>query len=206
MSEIDVAIAHLKASDPDYARFLESAPRCTLDEPLHESELETLIFAIIGQQISVKAADAITFRLIDAVGRPVTAESIISLGQEGLHSLGFTKAKARTSYELSQAILDGTIDFQHLKDLDDDAAVAYLSQLWGIGRWTSEMFLMFRQGRLDHWPTGDIAVRRGFAQIKKLDSIPTPEAMESMADHLRPYRSVAAWYCWVALRDETNFW
>ena len=206
MSTIDDAIAHLKSVDVEYARFLENAPRCTLDEPLHESELETLIFAIIGQQISVKAADAITYRLIEAVGRPVTSESVIALGQEGLHALGFTKAKARTSCELAEAILDGTIDFEHLRTLDDDAAVAYLSRMWGIGRWTSEMFLMFRHGRLDYWPTGDIAVRRGFAQIKGLDTIPAPQEMESMADHLRPYRSVAAWYCWVALRDETNFW
>lgn len=206
MTQMDDAIAHLKSSDSAYAKFLADAPRCTLDEPLHESELETLVFAIIGQQISVKAADAITYRLIDAVGRPITPESLIALGQEGLHDLGFTKAKARTSFELSQAILDGTIDFEHLKTLDDVAAVAYLSRLWGIGRWTSEMFLMFRHGRLDYWPTGDIAVRRGFAQIQGLAEIPTPNQMETMADHLRPYRSVAAWYCWVALRDETNFW
>ena len=84
--------------------------------------------------------------------------------------------------------------------------MASLSRFWGIGRWTAEMFLMFRFGRLDLWPTGDLGVRKGWALIHGLDAVPTPAEMENAADHLRPYRSVAAWYCWVATREDTVFW
>ena len=119
---------------------------------------------------------------------------------------GFTRSKARTVLGIAAAIEQGEWSFAELHDLNDDAAVASLSRFWGIGRWTAEMYLMFRLGRLDLWPTGDLGVRKGWALIHGLDAVPTAEDMEHVADHLRPYRSVAAWYCWVATREDTVFW
>lgn len=201
-----VAAAHLAQGDPAFAAFLADAPECVLGTPFHESDLETLVFAVIGQQISAKAADAITLRLLERTGRPVTAHAITHLGEGGLRDVGFTRSKARTVLGLAAALTSGDLDFAELRDLSDDEVVATLSRFWGIGRWTSEMFLIFRLGRCDVWPTGDLGVRKGWAAIHKLPQVPSPQEMERAADHLRPYRSVAAWYCWVATREDTVFW
>lgn len=197
---------HLAVADPQFQAFLADAPECELGTPFHESDLETLVFAIIGQQISAKAADAITLRLLELTGRPLTAQSLLDVGEDGLRAIGFTRSKTRTTLELASAITSGDIDLGAVAGMSDGEAVAYLSTLWGIGRWTAEMYLIFRVGRLDLWPTGDLGVRKGWAVIQGLDRVPTPAEMEDAADHLRPYRSVAAWYCWVATREDTVFW
>lgn len=203
---IDQALEHIRTADSKFATFLRDAPDCVLAQPLHESDFETLIFAVIGQQVSAKAADSMRLRLLEQTGRPLLAEHLLNLGHDGLREFGFTRAKSRTMVELCEALLAGQLDFAHMRSLDDSSAVAYLSQFWGIGRWTSEMLMIFRMGRLDLWPTGDLGVRRGWSIIQGLDEIPSPAAMENAADHLRPYRSVVAWYCWVATREDSKFW
>ena len=203
---IDQALEHLRTHDLKFRTFLVDAPDCVLAEPLHESDFETLVFAIIGQQVSAKAADSMTLRLLEGISRPLTPQHILDMGFDGLREFGFTRAKSRTMSEVAQAVISGQLDFDHMRTLSDPDAVAYLSQYWGIGRWTSEMLMIFRMGRLDMWPTGDLGVRRGWSIIQGLDYIPSPADMETVADHLRPYRSVAAWYCWVATREDSKFW
>jgi DNA-3-methyladenine glycosylase II len=83
--------------------------------------------------------------------------------------------------------------------LSDEEVVARLSAVRGIGRWTAEMFLMFQLGRLDVWPVGDYGVRKGYARAYGLEELPTPKALSVLGEPLRPYRSVAAWYCWRAV-------
>ena len=200
------ATAHLVERDPAFAQVVLDVPECPLGQPFHESDLETLVFAVIGQQISARAADAITLRLLERTGRPMSAEALLRMGEDGLRAVGFTRSKTRTCLGLAAAIQTGEVNLDDVRGLDDDAAVAYMSRLWGVGRWTSEMFLIFRLGRMDLWPTGDLGVRKGWAAIHDLPQVPSPDQMEHVADHLRPYRSVAAWYCWVATREDTVFW
>lgn len=199
-------VAHLRAVDPAFDRFLADAPDCVLGAPFHESDLETLVFAVIGQQISAKAADAITIRLLGVTGRPLTAEAVLRAGESVLREVGLTRSKTRTVLGLAHAHVAGHLDIEALRRMDDSQAVAELCRFWGIGRWTAEMFLIFRLGRLDMWPTGDLGVRNGWAVIYGLESPPSAAELERAADHLSPYRSVAAWYCWVATREDTVFW
>lgn len=198
--------AELASRDEHFARFISDGVLSTINKPMHTSDFETLVFAIIGQQVSAKAADAMTTRLLESLGDRVTPQGISEFGYENLLTLGFTRAKARTMTEMAEAILNGSLDLDLVRSLPDAEAVAELSKLWGIGRWTSEMYLLFRLGRLNIWPTGDLAVRRGWAIINGWSEVPTPEQMESTADHLAPYRSVVAWHCWRATGESSMYW
>lgn len=210
MSASGLSIAQIQVElasrDPHFARFIADGVVSPIDQPLHTSDFETLVFAVIGQQVSAKAADAMTTRLLDALGDRVRPENIRDFGYDSLLGLGFTRAKSRTMTEMADAIIDGSLDLDAVAIMPDAQAVAELSKLWGIGRWTSEMYLLFRLGRLNIWPTGDLAVRRGWAIINGWSDVPTPEQMESTADHLAPYRSVVAWHCWRATGETSMYW
>jgi len=91
------------------------------------------------------------------------------------------------------------VHLQRTARMRDDAIVGELSQVWGIGRWTAEMFLMFQLSRLDVWPTLDFGVRNGYARLYGHAEMPTAKELEPLGDAFRPYRSIAAWYCWRAV-------
>ncbi len=198
--------AYLGTQDPRLGRFLDGAPIYPVaKQPAHNSHFETIVFAVIGQQLSGKAADTITHRLITKTGSPVKPRKILKLGHEQLREVGLSNAKARTILELSQAIVGG-FNLENVDQLPDEQVLAELTQFWGIGRWTVEMFMMFRLGRLDIWPIGDLGVRKGWAIIQGLPETPTEKEVIGVTDHLRPYRSVVAWHCWRALDEEPDFW
>ena len=189
---------YLATQDKRLGRFLENAPLYPVaKEPAHNSHFETIVFAVIGQQLSGKAADTITHRLIAKTGSPVKPAKLLKLGHLQLREVGLSNAKARTILELSEAVVKG-FDLESVDELPDDEIVKQLTQFWGIGRWTVEMFMMFRLGRLDVWPIGDLGVRRGWGIIQGLGYTPTEKEVIGVTDHLSPYRSVVAWHCWRA--------
>lgn len=197
---------HLATQDKRLGRFLENAPLYPVaKEPAHNSHFETIVFAVIGQQLSGKAADTITHRLIAKTGSPVKPAKLLKLGHLQLREVGLSNAKARTILELSDAVVKG-FDLESVDELPDDEIIKQLTQFWGIGRWTVEMFMMFRLGRLDVWPIGDLGVRRGWGIIQGLGYTPTEKEVIGVTDHLRPYRSVVAWHCWRATDEEPDFW
>lgn len=197
---------YLGEQDPRLGKFLASAPLYPVaKDPAHNSHFETIVFAVIGQQVSGKAADTITHRLIAKTGSPVKPQKILKLGHLGLREVGLSNAKARTITELSQAIVEG-FDLESVDQLPDDEVVKELTQFWGIGRWTVEMFMMFRLGRMNIWPVGDLGVRRGWNIIQGIPGVPTEKEIANVADHLAPYRSVVAWHCWRATDEEPDFW
>ena len=198
--------SYLATQDKRLGRFLTNAPLYPVSkEPAHNSHFETIIFAVIGQQLSGKAADTITHRLIAKTGSPVKPAKILKLGHLQLREVGLSNAKARTIIELSEAVVKG-FDLETVDELPDDEVVKQLTQFWGIGRWTVEMFMMFRLGRMDVWPIGDLGVRRGWGIIQGLGYTPTEKEVIGVADHLSPYRSVVAWHCWRATDEEPDFW
>lgn len=198
--------SYLATQDKRLGRFLTNAPLYPVSkEPAHNSHFETIIFAVIGQQLSGKAADTITHRLIAKTGSPVKPAKILKLGHLQLREVGLSNAKARTIIELSEAVVKG-FDLEAVDELPDDEVVKQLTQFWGIGRWTVEMFMMFRLGRMDVWPIGDLGVRRGWGIIQGLGYTPTEKEVIGVADHLSPYRSVVAWHCWRATDEEPDFW
>jgi DNA-3-methyladenine glycosylase II len=164
-----------------------------------ENHLAALVRAIVYQQLAGRAAAAIHGRLIAATGDELSPERLLALSGEAMRAAGLSAAKTASLRDLAAKILDGTVvlDPAGLAAESDAEIIARLSAVRGIGKWTSEMFLMFQLSRLDVWPTGDLGVRKGFGLAW---AIPTPTAkqLEPLGDPYRPYRSVVAWYCWRA--------
>ena len=192
------AAAVLAERDPVLRRLVAEAGPARVRPPT-ETHFATLVRAVVYQQLAGAAAAAIHGRLIAALGGEVTPERLLSLPSGTLRSVGLSAAKAASLQDLATKVLDGTVvlDPKGLRAQSDAEVVARLSTVRGIGKWTSEMFLMFQLRRLDVWPTGDLGVRRGFGLAW---GIPTPTAkeLEPLGDPYRPYRSVVAWYCWRA--------
>jgi len=192
------AAAVLAERDPVLRRLVAEAGPARV-RPSTETHFATLVRAVVYQQLAGAAAAAIHGRLIAALGGEVTPERLLSLPSGTPRSVGLSAAKAASLQDLATKVLDGTVvlDPKGLRAQSDAEVVARLSTVRGIGKWTSEMFLMFQLRRLDVWPTGDLGVRRGFGLAW---GIPTPTAkeLEPLGDPYRPYRSVVAWYCWRA--------
>jgi 3-methyladenine DNA glycosylase/8-oxoguanine DNA glycosylase len=116
-----------------------------------------------------------------------------------MRTAGVSGSKAAAIADLALKVSDGTVPLHDVDNLSDDELVARLVMVRGIGRWTAEMFLMFQLGRLDVWPVDDYGVRKGWALAHKLKEPPAPRALQAEGDRFRPYRSIAALYCWRAV-------
>ncbi|MBO0894742.1 MAG: DNA-3-methyladenine glycosylase 2 family protein, partial [Acidimicrobiales bacterium] len=116
---------------------------------------------------------------------------------------GLSRAKTDAILGLAEAVTSGQVALSRMASLDDEDVIDALLGLRGIGRWTAQMFCLFRLGRLDVWPVTDYGVRKGYALAYGLPDLPAPRELEKLGDPFRPYRSVAAWYCWRAVRDRT---
>ena len=192
------AAAALAERDPVLRRLISDAGPPDVSPP-SESHLAALVRAIVYQQLAGAAAAAIHGRLIAALDGEITPERILALSDETLRSVGLSRAKVASLRDLAAKVADGTVvlDPDLVWEESDAEVVTRLSTVRGIGRWTSEMFLMFQLQRLDVWPTGDLGVRKGYGLAW---GIPTPTAkqLEPLGEPYRPYRSVVAWYCWRA--------
>jgi len=169
--------------------------------------LTTLARAIVGQQISVKAADSIWRRFVAAVApdaKPVAfpkldARAVAATGVPVLRASGLSSRKALYLRDLATHFASGALDPKQWKKLDDEALIAALVEVKGIGRWTAEMFLIFHELRADVLPVGDIGLQRAIALHYNGGARPTPAAMRDLALAWQPYRSVATWYLWRSL-------
>jgi DNA-3-methyladenine glycosylase II len=128
----------------------------------------------------------------------LTPESLTRLSHEELRSAGLTNVKARAIAELAQASLSGEINFKALSKKSNQEISRELTQITGIGRWTAEMFLIFHLGRLDVWPVGDLAVRKGWQIVHKKNSEIEAKKLDVFGEKFDGYQSVVAWYCWRA--------
>ena len=162
------------------------------------SQYQSLIRAVIAQQVSTAAAKTITSRLEIKCAGSITAEKVGALTPKQLQSVGLTGAKVRTISELTSAALSGDINFRKFAHMSDEEILQELVPLFGIGRWTVEMFLIFHLGRLDVWPVDDLAVRRGWDNLHKNAEPIKPKVLQGLGDQFVGMRSVVAWYCWRA--------
>jgi DNA-3-methyladenine glycosylase II len=192
------AAAILAERDPVMHRLVAEAGPPKVRPP-SETHFEALVRAVLYQQLAGPAAAAIHGRLIAALGDEVTPKRLLSLPAGTLRSVGLSANKAASLEDLAAKVLDGTVvlDPPRLRKESDAEVVARLTAVRGIGKWTSEMFLMFQLRRLDVWPTGDLGVRKGFGLAWVIPT-PTAKQLEPLGDPYRPYRSVVAWYCWRA--------
>jgi DNA-3-methyladenine glycosylase II len=183
---------------PVMARLVAAAGPIHLRRP-QESHFAFLVRAITYQQLAGAAAAAIHGRLVTALDGDVDPEALLRLPDEALRTAGLSASKAASLRDLATKALDGTVvlDPKGLRAESDDEVISRLTKVRGIGEWTAHMFLIFQLRRLDVWPTGDLGVRRGYGLAW---GVPTPTAKElgPLGDELRPYRTVAAWYCWRA--------
>lgn len=195
---------HLRSVDPRFAPLIERHGRSPLEARAAEAYAAELLFeglvrAIVSQQLSGKAADTIFGRLVglggSALPRP---QELAAMPEEALRAVGLSSAKARGVKDLAARVASGSLRLDALRGLDDTAVIEALTQVRGIGRWTAEMFLMFRLGRLDILSTADLGLRKGMMILCGLADLPGPEQMEQIASIWRPFRSIACWYLWRA--------
>lgn len=164
-----------------------------------EHYFEGLVRAIVGQQLSGKAASTI-FERVKALGKVPSGfpdpAALLAIPEVDLRAAGLSAAKAASVRDLAAKIAAGAVRFEGITSLPDDAVIESLCQVRGIGRWTAEMFLMFRLGRDDVLPVGDLGIQKGIKALFALRSMPSPERMIALARPWRPYRSIACWYLW----------
>ena len=187
----------LAARDPKLAYVIETVGPPDIRPP-QRTPFEALVRAICFQQLSGKAATTIHGRFVDLLGGVVTPHSVLSTPVDTMRTAGLSAAKAASVADLAAKVADGTVPIECLDALGDDDLIERLVVVRGIGRWTAEMFLIFQLRRLDVWPVDDLGVRKGYARIHGLAEMPAPKALSSLGDPYRPYRSIAAWYCWRA--------
>ena len=188
----------LAGRDPVLARLVGEIGLPSLPRPT-ESHFATLVRSIVYQQLAGAAARAIHGRLILALDGDVTPERMLTLTPEALRSAGLSARKAVSLQDLSAKVLDGTVmlNSRGLARESNEEIVARLTTVQGIGKWSAEIFLIFQLRRLDVWPTGDLAVRRGYALAWGIPT-PTPKQLDLLGEPYRPYRTVLAWYSWRA--------
>ena len=185
--------------DPAFIPAIKNLEPCTfgLVKP-KVSQYQSLIRAVIAQQVSTAAAQTITGRLKAKCAGTITPEKVGALSLKQLQSVGLTGAKVRTISELTSATLSGEINFRKFAHMSNEEIINELVPLFGIGRWTVEMFLIFHLGRLDVWPIDDLAVRRGWDNLHRNTEPIKPKVLQGLGDQFAGMRSVVAWYCWRA--------
>jgi len=197
-AEIERGLKHLRKSDPVMREVIRQAGAFKLK--LKRDRFQALVYSILSQQISGKAAAAVRKKLEELVGADgMTPQYISTLTSEELRRAGLSKQKASYILDLAQRVHLGTLPLERLARLPDDDVVESLIQVKGIGVWTAHMFLIFSLGRLDVLPHGDYGVRSAIQRLYDLKELPDRETCHRIAEPWRPYASIASWYCWRSL-------
>ena len=197
MSPKELAKARMDLKrEPKIAELIKKFPTPTFTHG--RDPFEALCRAIVGQQLSVKAAATIYARF-RALYKELTPKAVAKTKLEKFRSVGLSKQKASYVLDLAHKFLDGTVDPKHFHEMTDEAIRAHLVAVKGIGRWTADMFLMFTLHRPDILPTGDLGIQKAMQKLFKLRTLPTHEKMEKLAELWRPYRTVACRYLWDSL-------
>jgi DNA-3-methyladenine glycosylase II len=201
MVSIDYARARraLMRRDPVIATLIRRHGECGLASAQRTDPFHALLHAIIAQQLSTKAARTIEGRFSAIFGGNPAPGTVVNVTDEQLRAVGLSPQKVKYVRDLCARILDGSLDLETLGSLTDDEVIAALTGVKGIGRWTAEMFLMFRLHRPDVLPVGDLGIVKAVQRAYKLRSLPTPERLTKIGETWRPYRSVACWYLWASL-------
>jgi DNA-3-methyladenine glycosylase II len=196
---------HLKRADPVLATIIAAVGPCRLEVERGGGPFASLAEAILYQQITGKAAASIHRRLCALVGRKhPRPQDILAATDEQLREVGLSRQKIRYLRDLSERARDG-LQLARLGRLPDDKVITTLTAVMGIGRWTAEIFLMFRLGRLDILPVDDYGVRKAMQRAYRMRTLPKPDRMRRVAEPWRPYRTVASWYLWKSIDGAAAF-
>jgi DNA-3-methyladenine glycosylase II len=162
----------------------------------------TLMRTIVGQQVSVAAAASMWRKFEEHVGPDLAPQIVLDSDFDALRACGLSRQKQGYMRSLCELVVSGELDFDSLPD-DDEAAIAELTKIKGIGRWSAEIYLLFAEGRPDIWPAGDLAVQAGLHTLLDLPERPSEKATRDLAEPWRPHRGAAAiftWHCHSASR------
>lgn len=154
-----------------------------------------LLEVILGQQVSTASARAIRTKLAARIG-PATPEGVLDLGEDGMRACGFSRQKIAYATDLARRTASGEVDFDGLRSLEDEAAIALLTRIKGIGRWTAEIYLLFALGRPDIWPADDLGIALGIQHLHGLPERPVGKAARAAGDSWRPRRGAGAFFLW----------
>jgi len=180
------------------ARLIKAAGPIKLRDPLDDG-FAALVRSIMYQQLAGAAAAAIHARFLKLFTEALSPAAVLALPDGAMRSAGLSGSKTAAILDLARKVEDGTVPLHDVESLSDDELIARLVQVRGIGRWTAEMFLIFQLRRLDVWPVDDYGIRKGWALAHKLKDLLAPRALQAEGDRFRPYRTIAAWYCWRAV-------
>jgi DNA-3-methyladenine glycosylase II len=191
--QLRTSLDALSAAEP---RLAAAVARAGYPEPrIRAPGYETLLRTIVGQQVSVAAAQSIWNKLAAALGDLTDPETIARTADEEFRAAGFSRQKTGYAKSLADEVLSGRIDLQNLP-ADDEEAIAKLVRIKGIGRWSAEIYLLFAEGRVDIWPAGDLAVQIEIGRILGLDERPSEKLTRELAEPWRPHRGAAAILAW----------
>lgn len=199
--KIKKAIQHLKQNDKILARVIDIVGPCTLVP--QTNPFESIIDAIISQQLSMYAAQAIFNRFIEFYQPKIfpEPEDILRTSEDDLKKIGISTSKIKSIKDLSEKVLAGKINLNEITKLSDDEIINELTKVKGIGRWTAHMFLIFSLCRLNVLPTEDLGIRKGIQKLYRLRNLPNEEKVKEVAkkNNWHPYCSIASWYIWRSL-------
>jgi DNA-3-methyladenine glycosylase II len=197
------AVAHLKKVDPVMAQVIERVGSYKGWPATGGTHFDAVARSIVFQQLSGKAASTIHGRFQGLYGgrTPLPAE-LAATSDEQLRAVGLSRQKSAYLKDLGARVASGEVPIETLHELTDDEVIAALTQVKGIGRWTAQMFMMFRLGRPDVLPDLDLGVQKGIQRAYRLRKLPAPERVKKIGAKWAPYRTVASWYLWRLLDAE----
>jgi len=197
-SEAERARRLLMRRDPRLAPLIARTGRCRLPDSRTLAPFTSLVRAILSQQLSAKAAETIYQRVVLLAGgiHGLTPEALLELDEDAIRAAGVSRPKISYVRDLARRVSTGQLDLHALDSLPDEEVIEAITAVKGLGRWSAEMFLMFRLNRPDVFPIGDLGIVRGMQHVLGMKRRPAPRTMLRAAEAWRPYRSVAAWYLW----------
>ncbi len=198
-AELEKALAELGLRDPGLGRIIVEAGPWKRGKPNPDGPFGALVRSIAFQQLAGAAAATIHGRFRALVDGGLSPEAVLRLSDEELSGAGLSGSKRAAIRDLATKVADGSVRLDRLGRMSDQAIIEMLCQVRGVGVWTAQMLLLFELRRPDVWPSGDLGVRAGYALMHDLDASPSPKELEALGDVYRPWRSVAAHYCWEAV-------
>ena len=190
------ALQHLRRIDPTLGGIIASVGAYGLVPDGRRSHFAALADAIIQQQLSIAAARTIHRRVLAAVGGSMRPAAVLATPDAALRGAGVSTAKVLALRDLAAQVIDGRLPVRRLATMDDAAVTEALVRVRGIGEWTAQMHLMFKLGRPDVLPVGDLALQAAVQRAYRLRTRPSPKELARIGAPWAPYRSVAAWYLW----------
>ncbi|HEV7232892.1 MAG TPA: DNA-3-methyladenine glycosylase 2 family protein [Sphingorhabdus sp.] len=191
--KLQASLDALAGIEPRFADAIASTgyPEARIREPGYA----TLLRTIVGQQVSVAAAASVWNKLEALLGAECPAAKLVVQDFDALRACGLSRQKQGYARSLAELVLSGELPLDALPE-DDEEAIAYLTKVKGIGRWSAEIYLLFAEGRVDIWPAGDLAVQEGVGRLLKLEARPSEKEIREIAEKWRPHRGAAAIFTW----------